>query len=105
VEAEAIGETVETQDYRWKIAQMIEYDQNRNQVADDKEVSFIDYYRILPSPPYFLFSTGTKANKPGTFRHEYRWPLYALSCLAILIGIGVGMLFQQWLDRPVQAKE
>ncbi len=35
-----------------------------------------------------------------TFRCEYRWALYALSSLALIVGIGIGLLFQQWLDRP-----
>ncbi len=39
-----------------------------------------------------------------SFRQEYRWSLYALSCLALILGIGIGMLFQQWLDRPPKAE-
>lgn len=42
----------------------------------------------------------TARDLSDTFRHEYRWALYALSCLALAVGIGIGMLFQQWLDRP-----
>ncbi|RPH75240.1 MAG: hypothetical protein EHM80_16535 [Nitrospiraceae bacterium] len=41
----------------------------------------------------------------STFRHEYRWALYALSCLALLVGIGTGMLIQQRLDRSSEPKE
>ncbi len=38
-----------------------------------------------------------------SFRQHYRWALYALSGLALLVGIGLGMLFQQWLaDPPVR---
>jgi|WetSurSiteA1Bulk_404760.scaffolds.fasta_scaffold185060_1 hypothetical protein len=51
VELEAIRETVEIQDYRRKISQMIEYDRNRNQGTDDQGVSFVVNYRIPPSPP------------------------------------------------------
>jgi hypothetical protein len=40
----------------------------------------------------------------STFRNEYRWSLYSLSCLALILGIGIGMLFQQWLDRPPKAE-
>jgi hypothetical protein len=40
----------------------------------------------------------------STFRQEYRGALYALSCLALASGIGVGMLFQHWLDRPPKAE-
>jgi hypothetical protein len=40
----------------------------------------------------------------STFRHEYWWAISALSCLALILGIGIGMLFQQWLDRPPKAE-
>ena len=37
------------------------------------------------------------------FRRHYRWALYALSGLALLVGIGIGMLLQNWIeDPPVQ---
>jgi hypothetical protein len=36
----------------------------------------------------------------GTFRKEYRWSILALSGLALLIGIVIGMLFQRWIDTP-----
>jgi hypothetical protein len=36
------------------------------------------------------------------FHDEYRWSLCALSTLGVLMGIGIGLLFQQWLDRPAQ---
>ena len=36
------------------------------------------------------------------FHQEYRWSLYALSSLALVVGIGIGILFQRWLDPPAQ---
>jgi hypothetical protein len=35
-----------------------------------------------------------------TFHREYRWSLYALSCLALVVGIALGMLLQRALDPP-----
>ena len=40
-----------------------------------------------------------------TFRREYRWSLYALSSLALLIGLILGVLFQRWVDAPLGAVE
>ena len=40
----------------------------------------------------------------STFRHEYWWAISALSGLALILGIGIGILFQQWLDRPAKAE-
>jgi hypothetical protein len=34
------------------------------------------------------------------FREEYRWSLYALTSIALLVGLGIGMLIQQRLDPP-----
>lgn len=34
------------------------------------------------------------------FQNEFRWSLYALSGLALTIGIVIGMLYQQWIDGP-----
>ena len=36
----------------------------------------------------------------SVFREEYRWSLWALTSIALLVGIGIGMLFQRWLDLP-----
>ena len=36
------------------------------------------------------------------FHQEYRWSLYALTSLALLIGIGLGLLFQRWISRTSQ---
>jgi hypothetical protein len=36
------------------------------------------------------------------FQEEFRWSLYALSGLALVIGLALGSLFQQWLDRPAR---
>lgn len=35
-----------------------------------------------------------------TFRREYRWSLYALSSLALLIGIGLGLSLYRWIEAP-----
>jgi len=37
-----------------------------------------------------------------TFRHEYRWSLYALSSLALLIGIGLGLSLYRWIEAPTR---
>jgi hypothetical protein len=34
------------------------------------------------------------------FQREFRWSLYTLSSLALVIGIALGMVFQQWIDTP-----
>jgi len=39
------------------------------------------------------------------FQREYRWSLYALSGLALLIGLILGILFQRWVDAPLHAVE
>lgn len=58
-----------------------------------------------------LESTSSRAissNKHGAdellriFHQEYRWSLYALSSLALVIGIGLGIWFKGWLDPPAQ---
>jgi type IV secretory pathway VirB4 component len=36
------------------------------------------------------------------FHHEYRWSLYALSSLALLIGIGLGLSLYRWFEAPPQ---
>jgi hypothetical protein len=36
------------------------------------------------------------------FHKEYRWSFYALSSLALVIGIGLGIWFKGWLDPPAQ---
>ena len=36
------------------------------------------------------------------FDQEYRWSICVLSSLALVIGIGLGLLFQRWLDRTTQ---
>jgi len=33
------------------------------------------------------------------FHQEYRWSICVLSSLSLVIGIGLGLLFQRWLDR------
>jgi hypothetical protein len=39
------------------------------------------------------------------FRAEYRWSLYTLTGFALVIGIGIGMLFHYWLATPSQPTE
>jgi len=40
-----------------------------------------------------------------SFRREYRWSLYALSGLALVIGLIFGILFQRWVNAPFRAVE
>jgi hypothetical protein len=42
------------------------------------------------------------ADLSSRFQREYRWSLYALSSLALVIGLILGILFQRWLDTPVR---
>jgi hypothetical protein len=39
------------------------------------------------------------------FRAEYRWSLYTLTVIALLMGIGIGMLFERWLESPPQSAD
>jgi hypothetical protein len=36
----------------------------------------------------------------GVFREEYKWSLCVLTSIALLVGIGIGMWYQRWLDPP-----
>jgi hypothetical protein len=36
------------------------------------------------------------------FRQEYRWSLYALTSLALVIGVGLGLSFYRWFEAPPQ---
>jgi len=38
----------------------------------------------------------------NVFQHEFRWSLYALSGLALVIGLFLGMLFERWIETPPQ---
>jgi hypothetical protein len=40
-----------------------------------------------------------------TFLQQYRWALFALSSLALLVGICIGMLLQHWRDQPPEKDE
>lgn len=40
------------------------------------------------------------AELSAVFQREFRWSLYALSSLALAIGIALGLLYQRWLDAP-----
>ena len=57
------------------------------------------------------FSHAVASTKRGAeelvsvFREEYRWSVYTLTGLALLIGIGVGMWYQRWIDPPSQPAE
>jgi len=51
-------------------------------------------------------STRRAANElVSVFREEYRWSVYTLTGLALLVGIGVGMWYQRWIDPPSQPVE
>lgn len=39
------------------------------------------------------------------FHQEYRWSLYALLSLAIVIGIGLGIIFERWSNQPAPTVE
>lgn len=39
------------------------------------------------------------------FREDYRWSVYTLTGFALLVGIGVGMWYQRWIDPPSQLAE
>jgi hypothetical protein len=41
----------------------------------------------------------------NVFREEYRWSVYTLTGLALLVGIGFGMWYQRWTDPPSQPVE
>jgi hypothetical protein len=36
------------------------------------------------------------------FQREFRWSLYALSILGVVVGLGLGMLYQRWIDSPLE---
>jgi len=36
------------------------------------------------------------------FHQEYRWSLYALTSLALVIGVGLGLSLHRWFEAPVQ---
>jgi hypothetical protein len=36
------------------------------------------------------------------FHQEYRWSLYALTSLALVIGIGLGLSLHRWFEAPTQ---
>ena len=37
----------------------------------------------------------------SVFQREYRWSVYTLSALALVIGIILGIIYQRWLDQPL----
>jgi hypothetical protein len=37
----------------------------------------------------------------AVFQREYRWSVYTLSALALVVGIVLGIFFQRWLDQPL----
>ena len=41
----------------------------------------------------------------SVFRQEYRWSVYTLTGLALLVGIVLGMWYQRWIDPPSQPVE
>lgn len=36
----------------------------------------------------------------GIFHQEYRWAICLVSTLTLVMGFGLGLMFQRWLDRP-----
>ena len=38
-----------------------------------------------------------------TFQREFRWSLYALVSVGMVLGLGVGMLFEHWVETPPNA--
>jgi hypothetical protein len=36
------------------------------------------------------------------FREEYRWSLYWLTSLGLLLGIGIGICFERWMNLPAR---
>jgi hypothetical protein len=39
------------------------------------------------------------------FREDYRWSVYTLTGIALLVGIAVGIWYQRWIDPPSQLAE
>jgi hypothetical protein len=39
------------------------------------------------------------------FRQEYRWSVYVLTCLALVVGLALGIIFQRSLDAPAPRVE
>jgi hypothetical protein len=44
-------------------------------------------------------------NLVSVFRDEYRWSLCALTSIALLVGIGIGIWYQRWIDPQSQPAE
>ncbi len=41
----------------------------------------------------------------SVFREEYRWSLWVLTSIALLVGIGIGIWYQRWIDPQPQPAE
>ena len=56
----------------------------------------------LESTSSHAISSTTRAAEElvRVFREEYRWSLFALLSIALLVGIGLGMLVEQRLSLP-----
>ena len=37
----------------------------------------------------------------AVFQREFRWSVYTLSALALVVGIALGIFYQRWLDQPL----
>lgn len=35
------------------------------------------------------------------FQREYRWSVYTLTAIALVIGLAIGIVYQRWLDQPL----
>jgi ElaB/YqjD/DUF883 family membrane-anchored ribosome-binding protein len=41
----------------------------------------------------------------AVFQREYRWSVYTLSAVALVIGIALGIMYQRWLDQPLPSPD
>ena len=37
----------------------------------------------------------------AVFQREFRWSVYTLSALALVVGLALGIIYQRWLDQPL----
>ena len=37
----------------------------------------------------------------AVFQREFRWSIYTLSALALVVGLALGIVYQRWLDHPL----
>jgi len=39
------------------------------------------------------------------FQREFRWSVYTLSALALVVGLALGIVYQRWLDQPLPGSD